>query len=271
MTGMGSQNLRRWAPGLAAAALVAGGLLFGAIAGGPRDVQGGVHAAARTPVCDSACLATKSAVDRALFASHGKVRPPEPPLPATVPAGIPVDTSVPPGVPWDACRSILMGEYVVPTVIQLVKEHGRPLGCGAYYYLANGTPCIERVLIGPLKCSASPAPDRLVVIEAPGAASGNPQPGFLTCNRPYGAPTDACGVDDVIGVSARAKTDRSAAWMFTPYPEGAHLIPEPPFVTPPTPSPPGQPQELCVGNGQAMWAFHAATHSYSSGCPYPWS
>jgi len=180
---------------------------------------------------------------------------------------------------FDACKNVFVLDAVLPTLVSLVKEHGTPTGCGSYYYRADGSACNRTYVVGPNKCPDSPAPRMIDYLFEPGTPA-IPQPGFLTCVRPDGAPATVCGVDD--GYSASA--DLSSAWTFSPFPDGAHRV-DPQFSKLPTPLPlvngnaPVDPQPGvlgdpidCVGTATQQWVFHIASHTYVEGrCPAPWN
>lgn len=260
----------RFRPRLLLAALLAIAAMGSVIIdrGGPARLDATLLAAPPAPACDAVCRAAKSAADRQVMAGH---RPAEPPLPATIPAGIPVDRSTPTGAPWDACKTIYMADQVDPTVTSLTKLHGTAAGCGVRYYGADGRPCFERDFSGPSKCPASPSPRRLVWIQVLGSASGDPRPGFLTCARPLAA-ENPCGVyDGPNSGPPNMTTDRSSDWVFSPMPNGAKIIPWPTTTSGPRPNNSSNPIVACVTDGTSKWTFRLISHTFTPGCPAGWS
>ncbi len=105
-------------------------------------------------------------------------------------------------------------------------------------------------------CLLSSLPRTVIRLTVPGAARGDPRPGFLACEDPGGGAAPVCGIPGPVTDPASHLTN----WHFYPFPANdAHTVGYPV----------GAQEYQCVGNGKQLWTFHFDTHTFSSGCTVP--
>jgi len=214
------------------------------------------------PVCDEACLKAK---DESIRQQLAGTFPPA--IVGTLPPGAPVQPVEAP--PFDTCKATLTLGPNIPTLGKLISEHGALRGCSTYFYQSGNQQC-DQHSGGNLPVCASAPVKVMILLEAAGGP-GDLGPGFLTCIQTSQQGGVACGIPLTGTVADDVRTDRSTSWVFTPFPAGTVIVPYPSQAGPAPPDTTGDPIGGCVGDAKAQYVFRVASHTFSPGCPPPWS